>query len=187
VLTLVAAGLRALLEGRGERVDRVQVLVPVSLREADDHDTPGNKVAALLVPLDLGEPDPVAALRSVSEETSARKIGPEVVGLDVLLRWTDTWPTTLLGPASRVAVHRQPFVNLVVTNVRGADHPLSLLGAEITEITPIVPLGGNLPLGVAVLSYNGRLVMGLHADADACPDLDVMREGIERAHEALAD
>jgi diacylglycerol O-acyltransferase / wax synthase len=185
VLTLVGAGLRTLLESRGERIDHVQVLVPVSLRGADDHDTAGNKVAAVLLPLDLDEPDPVSALRAVADETSARKSGAAVAGVDTLLRWTDTWPTTLLGPVSRFTVHRQPFVNLVVTNVRGADHPLFLLGAEITEITPIVPLGGNLTLGVAVLSYNGRLVMGLHADADSCPDLDVMREGIERAYEAL--
>jgi diacylglycerol O-acyltransferase / wax synthase len=185
VLTLVAAGLRELLEGRGERVDHVQVLVPVSLRGEGDHGT-GNKVAAVLLPLDVGEPDPVAALRAVTASTSVRKSGPGVAGIDTLLRWTDTWPTTVLGPVSRFAVHRQPFVNLVVTNVRGADHPLSLLGAEITEITPIVPLGGNLTLGVAVLSYNGRLMVGLHADADACPDLDLMRMGIERAYEVLA-
>jgi diacylglycerol O-acyltransferase / wax synthase len=185
VLTLVAAGLRELLEGRGERVDHVQVLVPVSLRGEGDHGT-GNKVAAVLLPLDVGEPDPVAALRAVTASTSVRKSGPGVAGIDTLLRWTDTWPTTVLGPISRFTVHRQPFVNLVVTNVRGTDHPLSLLGAEITEITPIVPLGGNLTLGVAVLSYDGRLVMGLHGDADTCPDLDVLRDGIERAYEALA-
>jgi hypothetical protein len=82
-------------------------------------------------------------------------------------------------------VHRQPFVNLVVTNVRGSPQTLDLLGAEITEIIPVVPLGGNLSLGVAVLSYGGRLVIGVNADADACSDLPVMVAGIEAAFAQL--
>jgi hypothetical protein len=84
----------------------------------------------------------------------------------------------LLAQASRQIVHRQPFVNLVVTNVRGAERPLSLLGSRILEIVPLVPLGGNMSLGVAVLSYAGRLHIGLHADADACPDVDLVADGI---------
>ena len=51
---------------------------------------------------------------------------------------------------------------------------------ELTEIVPIVPLGGNLTMGVAVFSYRGRLAIGLHADADAVPDLDVVVSGLER-------
>ena len=77
-------------------------------------------------------------------------------------------------------------MNVVVTNVRGPQQPLELLGAELTEIVPIVPLGGNLTMGVAVFSYRGRLVIGLHADADALPDLDVVVSGIERTFAELA-
>jgi hypothetical protein len=58
----------------------------------------------------------------------------------------------------------------VVTNVRGPEEPLFLLGAEVREIVPIVPLGGNLAIGVAVFSYGGRLVLAVNSDADA--DLD---------------
>ena len=112
-------------------------------------------------------------------ETTRLKSGPDVAGLDLVLRLADTWPMPLLGAASRL-VHHQPFVNLVVTNVRGPPRTLDLLGAEITEIIPVVPLGGNLSLGVAVLSYGGRLAIGVHADADALPDLDVVVSGIER-------
>ena len=164
----------------------MQVLVPVSLRTADQHGAVGNKVAGLLVPLDVAQPDPIAGLRAIAAETRARKLGPDAAALELLLGWSDTWPVGLLGPASRAVVHHQPFVNLVVTNVRGADHPLSLLGAEILEIVPIVPLGGNLSLGVAVLSYRGRLVIGLHADADTCPDLGRAVEGVEKAFGVLA-
>ena len=49
-----------------------------------------------------------------------------------------------------------------------------------------MPLGGNLTLGVAVFSYRGRLAIGLHADADALPDLDLVVSGIERTFAELA-
>jgi WS/DGAT/MGAT family acyltransferase len=177
VLTMVGAGLGALFEGRGDRTDHVQVLVPVSLRGHGQHDGVGNRVAGLMVTVPI-ERDPLAALAAISSETRALKSGPEAGALDLLLRMSDTWPVGLLGPASRQIVHHQPFVNLVVTNVRGAERPLSLLGSRILEIVPLVPLAENLSLGVAILSYAGRIVMGLHADADACPDVDAVADGI---------
>jgi hypothetical protein len=82
-------------------------------------------------------------------------------------------------------VNRQPFVNVVVTNVRGPEEPLLLLGAEIREIVPIVPLGGNLAIGVAAFSYRGRLVLGIHADADANLDVPAFADAARRALNAL--
>lgn len=184
VLAVVAAGLGELLAGRGEDAAHLQVLVPVSLRQPDQHGTLGNHVAAMVARVPVGEPDPVAGLHAVVAETTRLKSAPDVAGLDLLLRWGDTFPVPLLAATSRL-VHRQPFVNLVVTNVRGSPHPLELLGAEIVEIIPVVPLGGNLSLGVAVLSYGGRLVIGVHADADACGDLPVMVAGIDAAFAKL--
>jgi WS/DGAT/MGAT family acyltransferase len=184
LLALVGAGIGELFAGRGDRHDHVQVLVPMSLRRDGEHNGAGNRVGALIVPVAIGR-DPVAALRTIATSTRSRKAGPEVAALDLLMRTSDTWPVGLLGPASRQIVHHQPFVNLVVTNVRGSDQPLSLLGARITEIVPIVPLGGNLSLGIAALSYAGKLVVGLNVDADACSDVDVLARGIESAFAQL--
>jgi WS/DGAT/MGAT family acyltransferase len=181
LLTLVGCGLGELLAGRGEALDHLQVLVPVSLRghdEHNEHNGVGNRVGALIVPVQLAR-DPVAALAATNATTRARKHGPEAAAFDFLLRTSDTWPAGVLGPASRQIVHHQPFVNLVVTNVRGTERPLSLLGSRITGIVPIIPLGGNLSIGVAALSYAGRMIVALHADAEACPDVDIAARGME--------
>lgn len=187
VLTLVAAGMTGLLKARGDDLTHLQVLVPVSRRGEGGHDGTGNKVAALFVPLPVGDPDPVATLHGIAADVRERKAGSGVAIMDLLLRWSDTLPMALLGPASRQLVNHQPFVHLVVTNVRGSTQPLSLLGAQIKEIVPIVPLGGNLTLGVAVLSYAGHLVVGVHADADACADVGRVTEGIEEAYAQLRE
>jgi diacylglycerol O-acyltransferase / wax synthase len=111
-------------------------------------------------------------------DTARLKAGPQRAGLELLLRSTDAWPVPMLLLAGRL-IERQPFVNLVVTNVRGPQDPLTLLGAEIREITPIVPLGGNLAVGVAAFSYRGRLVMGINSDADREFDLDAFAAGVD--------
>ena len=139
----------------------------------------------MLLPLRIDAADVVEALHAVSASTRASKAGPDAAALDLLLRWSDTWPTSVLGAASRQIVHHQPFANLVVTNVRGPDRPLRLLGSTVREIVPIVPLGGNLTVGVAVLSYAGNLVMGIHGDAEACPDLELFADGVRDAFELL--
>jgi WS/DGAT/MGAT family acyltransferase len=180
VLTLVASGLSELLASRGESIASAQVLVPVSLRHPDDRGSLGNQVTALVAKLPVGDQAPAARLADIVAETTRLKAGPDAAGLDLVLRWADTWPMPMLSRGAGL-VHRQPFVNLVVTNVRGPERPLELLGAELTEIVPIVPLAGNLTLGVAVFSYRGRLAIGLHADAEALGDLEVLASGIEDA------
>jgi hypothetical protein len=53
------------------------------------------------------------------------------------------------------------------------------------EVIPLVPLGGNLSVGVAALSYNGLFTIGVLADPDACPDADVFTAGIGRCFAQL--
>ena len=93
---------------------------------------------------------------------------------------------TLMSLAARV-VHRQPFVNLIVTNVPGPQQPLYMMGARLLEAFPIVPLTQNLTVVVGILSYDGTLHFGLWADRDACGDLEVLAGGIEDAFAEMTE
>ena len=97
---------------------------------------------------------------------------------------TDYVAPTLMSLAARV-VHRQPFINLVVTNVPGPQFPLYLMGARLLEAFPIVPLTRNLTVVVGILSYDGVLHFGLWADRDAFTDLEVLAGGIDDAFAEL--
>jgi hypothetical protein len=123
------------------------------------------------VPLPVDLDDPVARLSSLSAATSQLKSGPQGAGMATVLRSADWWPPAMLAAAGRLIGH-QPFVNLVVTNVRGSDERLQLLGAPLREITPIVPLGRNLAVGVAALSYAGTMVISVNMDAGSGFDAD---------------
>lgn len=55
--------------------------------------------------------------------------------------------------------------------------PLYLVGARLLEAFPLVPLIGNITIGVGALSYARQFNMTTIADADACPDLTSSSQG----------
>jgi len=107
----------------------------------------------------------------------------QAVGATALTELTGFAPPNLLDQAARIQIG-QPFVNLVVTNVPGPQSPLYMGDHELLDIVPLVPIGNNMNLVVGIVSYNGRIDIGLVADFDALPDLDLLGELFE---EALAD
>lgn len=187
ILSAVAGGLRAQLLRRDEPLptERVlKVLVPVSLRRDDEHAALGNRVAAYLLALPIGIGDPVARLQATSNAMARVKGHHEETVSDVLLGLADALPVGVAAAIART-VETQTFVNLVITNVPGPRQPLYLLGARMLDALPVIPLGGNLSEGVAILSYEDGITIGVAADPDACPDLDAFVAGIEKSLEEL--
>ncbi len=99
------------------------------------------------------------------------KKGGQAVGAQVLTNLAGFAPPTILSQAARLQA-RQPFFNLVVTNVPGPQFPLYLLGRRLQVLYPVVPLAQRQALGIAVMSYDGHLGFGLLGDYDALPDLE---------------
>jgi WS/DGAT/MGAT family acyltransferase len=186
VLAGVAGGLRPFLEARGELQPGlvVKVMCPVSVRDETEHLALGNRVSALVVPLHVGEPDPVARLDAVRRSTEGLKERQQAVGAATIMGLTQYAAPTLLGLAARAA-HRQVFFNLISTNVPGPQVPLYCMGARMLEAYPMVPLSRNLGVNIAILSYCGQLQFGLLADRDTFPDLEVLANGIEDAFAVL--
>ena len=184
LVTIATGGLRDLFAARGEPHDRLWALVPRNERTPGHERDVGNRVTALYAPLPVGEADPFRRLTIVSEGLT--QVKATTLGADnaALIAGADRWPAPLAALVGQV-MHVQPFVNVVITNVPGPPMPLYTLGARLLELSPFVPLGGNLTVGIAAMSYDGILTIGITADRDLCPDLDVLVAGIESDAEAL--
>ena len=182
VLTVVAGGLRSLLEARREPVDGVQfrAMVPVSVRADQERGALGNRIAALWATLPVAEPDPIARLREVQRVMEDVKASDQAVGAQVLTTLSEYAPPTILAQAARLIARQRAF-NLVVTNVPGPQFRLYCLGREMKEVYPVLPLSENTTLGVALFSYNGSVGFGLLGDYDSAPDIGVLAEGIEKS------
>ncbi len=186
VLAAVSSALRRRLTERGEEVpSHLRALCPVSVRDDGERLALGNRLSVMLVDLPVGLGDPVDRLEAVSEATRALKESEQAAGAAVLLDFAHYAAPSVLGFAARL-VQRQPFVNLVVTNVPGPPVPLYCMGARLLEAYPLVPLSRNLSLGIAILSYCGVLHFGLNADADAWPDLEALAHDLTVAFTELA-
>ncbi len=126
VLAAVAGGLRELLRHRGEDVKglALRAAVPVSLHHEQPGQARGNQNGAMIVPLPLGEPDPVRRLDLIAAETAERKQHPHPPGASGVMSFP------VVQRAVFRLLYRQRLVNLYVTNVPGPPVPLYLAGAR---------------------------------------------------------
>jgi diacylglycerol O-acyltransferase / wax synthase len=181
LMAVLAGGLRELLLGRGERVDGLvlRAFVPVSLHGEQPGQARGNLDGAMIVPLPVGEPDDVRRLRLIAAETTLRKRKSRPQG-GTLFR-----NVPIQRVALRLAPH-QHVMNTYAANVPGPPVPLYFAGAPLLEVFPVVPIMGNVSVGVGALSYAGQFNITAVADREACPDLEVFAEGMRRSLAALA-
>lgn len=174
VLAAVAGGARDLLTHHAGRPPRaaLRAMVPVSRRGSGDEANGGNRVAIMVVPLPIGEPDAARRLESVARVTAERKRRPIEV-------WS-RFPSLLTA-----AMHHQRFVNLFTSNLPGPASPWFFAGARVLELFQIGPVQGNVRLNVGALSYAGGLYLDVVADADSIPDADVFARGLRRSLDEL--
>jgi diacylglycerol O-acyltransferase len=180
VLAVVTGALRRWLYARGVRTEGLELraLVPVSIRAADEHGSLGNRIAAVRGPLPVYIQDPVKRLDAVRKSMGDVKGSKQALGAEVISRFNDFAPPTLLAQASRLNFSTRLF-NVIVTNVPGPQFPLYVLGRELEDVFPVAFLPQHHALAVAIMSYNGGIDFGLLADYDAMEDVDLIAEGIE--------
>jgi diacylglycerol O-acyltransferase len=101
VLAVVTGALRGWLHKRGIRTEGLELraLVPVSIRTADERGELGNRLAAMRGPLPVYVEDPVRRLRVVSEQMEGLKRSKQALGAEVISRFNDFAPPTLLAQA----------------------------------------------------------------------------------------
>jgi diacylglycerol O-acyltransferase / wax synthase len=185
VLAVVTGAVREFLIRR--RVDPTtidfRVSAPVSVRREEDRGKLGNRVSSWILRLPIGEPDPLRRIEMLNAETRQLKESRQALGVEMMMAVAEWTPSVLLSLGARAA---NGPINMIVTNVPGPQLPLYLLGAELLESYPQVPLLENTGLGVALFSYNGRLCWGFNADYDLVPDLFVFVRQIQKAFDELA-
>ncbi len=179
VLALVTATVRRYLQEHGDHVNGrlFRMMVPVNVRNGISTRDLGNRISLLPVTIPLGIRHPRKLLAAVQKRTEFLKTAhiAEIVGMaGGLIGMVPTALQALAGPvASQLPI--TPF-NLVCTNVPGPQMPLYLLGHKMLSWYPYVPIGGQMAVNCAVLSYNGVSYFGFTGDAHAAPDLKRMPE-----------
>ena len=193
VLTVVASTVRryARQHGVNLRGRQLRMIVPVNVRGDGDVAELGNRITFLPINVPLFISDPRALLARISERiTFLRSIGvPEMVGMFGIL----VSKVPLAVQAALVPMLTQlplSLANMICTNVPGPQVPLYMLGHKLLRCYPYVPIGGEMGVNVAILSYNGVAYVGFGGDVSAVPDIerfeDLLRESFAELCKAAA-
>ncbi|WP_280346810.1 WS/DGAT/MGAT family O-acyltransferase [Nocardia neocaledoniensis] len=189
VLAMSAGALRAYLLERDALPDKpMTALVPMSLREADDTDTQGVKIAALLCNLGTDIADPLARLQTVSESTRRNK----EVYRSLTPAQTLAVAGLMLSPMAAMllpgfASMGTPPFNIVISNVPGAREPLYWNGSRLDASYPLsIPLDGQA-VNITLTSNGDNLDFGLVGCRRTLPDLHRLLDHLEDSLTAMED
>jgi len=188
VLAAITGAFRDLLLRRGEHptAKTLRTLVPVSVRTEHDN-TVDNRISLLLPLLPVDVADPVRRLAAVHRRLTALKNGHEAEAGPAMTASAGHVPFAPIAWGVRAAARLpQHVIVTVATNIPGPRHLLSMLGRDIIELYPYVPIALRLRTGVAVLTYRDRMTFGITADLDSAPETPFLADAIENDIAALA-
>jgi diacylglycerol O-acyltransferase len=173
-VTVLTSTLRRYAELQGAKLKGrvLRIAVPVNMRGNGSPGELGNRISFLPISVPLGIRNPRRLLAAVHGGMQSLKRGhaAEFVGLAGSLVGMIPPPLqALAGPViSQLPIS---LCNTICTNVPGPQAPLYLLGRKMLRSYPYVPIGGEMGLNCAMLSYNGVAYFGFSGDAYAAPRL----------------
>jgi diacylglycerol O-acyltransferase len=186
LLAVAAGGVRSFLQARGESPMRLKTMVPISMRPEEEASELGNRLSFMFVDLPCDEPDPARRLMDIHLATSERKDAGEAQGATAVLKSLAYVPRFLQGVLSRAAATPRSF-NLVVSNIPGPREPLYLLGCELCEAYPVVPLADGHDISIGMTTVRDRACFGLYADRKSLPDADLLARDLNLAVDELLE
>ena len=185
VLAIVSGGLRRMHRWmRADTDGDFRVLVPVSTRTTSERGETGNRVSAWIANLPLDEEDVLARFRRIAATTASLRNNQEAQSTSLLVETAEWTPPIAIAMSIRL-IRQVRLFNLIVTNIPGPAFPLYLLDAPMVAGHPHVPLFDNQGLGLALLSYAGRLSLGLVADWDVVHDLAQVADWMDASFSEL--
>jgi len=184
LLAAAAGGVRLLFEQHGRVPRPLKAMVPVSMRAQRAHADLGNEISFVFVDLPCDEPDPALRLRTVKAEIGGCKRDGLPEGADLVLRAFGYAPRTVQKALAHLVAGPRAF-NLVVSNIPGPRESLYLLGCELEEAYPAVPIADRHALSIGMTTIKDEACFGVYADCEALPDADLLADCIDASLQEL--
>ena len=190
ILAIVTATIRRYCELHGDPIKGklLRIMVPVNLRGSTSASELGNRISLVpvTIPLDIRSPLKLLAAAHKRAEFLKHAHAAELVSLAGGL--IGMFPSSAQGMVGSL-LSRLPVsaFNLVCTNVPGPQVPLYLMGRKMLHCYPYVPVGGEMALNCAILTYNGTAYFGFSGDVHAVPDLRKLEKLLQESFMELRD
>ena len=184
-LAAVAGALRELARLRGESPRPLKAMVPVDLRADGQRENLGNRITFAFVQLPVATRSRAGRLDQVRSETAAFKRSGRPAGTGAVLGALGLLPDPVKNRAARLASSKRVF-NLTVSNIPGPRFPVYMLGAELSEAYPVVPIAAEHALSIGMFSHRDHMFFGLYADPETLPEVHELPGLLDCELDALA-
>lgn len=175
LIAAVAGALGQYIESRGSTAEDLTIrgFIPVNLRPLELDEELGNKFGLVFLSLPVGIADPVERLRQVKQNMDELKSSSEPIATYGIISLLGALPARVEEIAASILDTKG---TTVMTNVPGIQTQLYLAGAPINTVMAWVPQAGRIALGVSMLSYNGKVWLGIATDKGRVPNPDTIIE-----------
>ena len=145
----------------------IRGFIPVNLRPLQLDEELGNKFGLVFLSMPIGIDDPIKRLRKVKQNMDALKSSSEPVATFGVLNLFGAVPSRL---EHTLVDFFDSKGTTVITNVPGPQEQRYLAGAPINTVMAWVPQTGRIALGISIISYNGKVWLGVATDKGLVPD-----------------
>lgn len=186
LIASVTGSMRRYLLTRNTPVNELdlQVTVPVNVRKPGTEFELGNKFSLVFLKLPVFLEDPILRLKEVKRRMDKLKTSADPYVNFGLLSTIGFLPMNVAQKAAQFFGNK---ASGVMTNVPGPRQPLYFAGKQISNLMFWVPRSGNIGLGISILSYNGKVTIGVASDKGLMPDPETLLEGFEDEFNYLID
>ncbi len=186
LIASVAGALRRYLIFRGDRTNKTELraAIPVNVREPGTAFELGNKFSMVFLALPVYIEDPILRLREVKKRMDLLKQSPDAFIAFMVLSALGISSANIATTASNFFANK---ASTVMTNVPGPREPLYFTGKKIENFIGWVPRTGRVGMGISIISYAGKVGVGLVTDEGLVPYPDMILKYFEDEIESLYD
>ena len=179
LLTAVTGALRRYLLDHSQQVSHLNLraVVPVNLRPIELDVDLGNRFGLVFLSLPVGVADPLERLHESKRRMDALKGTPEAMVAFGILYLMGMVPIEIQDIITFIF---QTKATAVMTNVPGPREKRYLAGALLDSVMFWVPQAGHLGLGISIMSYAGRVWLGVASDEGLIPDPQAIAAAFEQ-------
>lgn len=169
LVSMVTGALRRYLQQCNNLVGDldIRMAMPVNIRSLDSPIELGNQFSLVMVSLPVHIDDPVLRIREIQRRIKELKGSPDAVVAYTLLSALGLSSTSLAKFGANLLANK---LTGVMSNVPGPQQPLYFAGKEVKDIMFWVPRIGGLGIGISIISYNGKVSLGICTDSGLVAD-----------------
>jgi len=186
LISCTAGALGQYLEKRAAETGDLNIrgLIPINLRPIEIDQNLGNKFGMLFLTLPVGVADPVERLQQVKQNMDGLKASSEPLATYGVISLLGAIP----GWTEEIAVgFFDSKGTAVLTNVPGPRSRRFLAGIPIDMLMAWVPQSGRIALGISIISYNGKVWVGVATDEGRVPDPETIAAFFEAEFQLLQE